>query len=346
MLLSILVPVYNSEPYLKECVESVLHQSGEDFELVLVDDGSTDSGGQICDAYQAEYPDRVHVIHQENSGLILARRAGIRAAKGEYCMFLDADDAYEPKCLATIRETIEQTGADIVIFNNYSYFEEDGSIEPNKAVYEDGSVFEGESKNQIFHELIASERLNNLCMKVIKTSLLTSDDTDYTLYADNPHGEDLLQSLYPLTHAKKIVYRDKQLYRYRRHNSSMTRQLDDTRLQRMFDHKKRGQLQRYMTIWGMDTPQEIEKLRARSARAGLTIFWMHYRTARTAAQKRALLDCPWDKQFEAQEQALFQNPHLSSMHRLQIRAILRKQRFLLDCIGVLGKLKMRASHGA
>ena len=96
MLLSILVPVYNSEKYLKECFDSVLNQRESDYELILVDDGSTDAGGAICDTYQARYPERVRVIHQQNQGLILARRAGIAAAQGDYCMFLDADDAYEP----------------------------------------------------------------------------------------------------------------------------------------------------------------------------------------------------------------------------------------------------------
>ena len=119
------------------------------------------------------------MIHQKNSGLILARRSGIRAAKGDYCMFLDADDAYEPNCLATVRETIEQTGADVVIFNNYSYFEEDGSIEPNKAAFADGSVFEDRSKQLIYQKLIATEELNNICV-------ITSYSIHYTkLYEAN-----------------------------------------------------------------------------------------------------------------------------------------------------------------
>ncbi len=345
MLLSILVPVYNSEKYIEECIDSVLRQSEQDYELVLVDDGSTDNGGVICDRYQERHPDQIRVIHQSNQGLILARRAGIHAAKGEYCMFLDADDTYEPECLSTVRETIERTHADVVIFNNYSYFEEDGSIEPNKAAFADQSEFYGKRKRLIYQELISSERLNNICMKAIKTPLLTADDTQFALFADNPHGEDLLQSLYPLTHAEKIVYRDKQLYRYRRHKSSMTRQLDAQRLQRMFDRKKKSQLRQYMTIWGMDSAEDLAKLQARSARAGLNAFWLNYRTAHTVSQKRALLDFPWETQFDG-KQELFGNPNLTRMHRLQIRAILRKQMFLLDCIGILGKLKMRTAHGA
>ncbi len=346
MLFSILVPVYNSEKYLKECFESVLLQSEQDFELVLVDDGSTDSGGQICDRYQAQYPDLVRVIHQPNAGLILARRAGIRAAKGDYCMFLDADDAYEPECLATVRETITQTGADTVIFNNYSYFDADGSIEPNKAAFADGSVFEGDDKRQIYQKLIASEELNNIWMKAILRPLLQADDTDYAFYANNPHGEDLLQTLYPATHANKIVYRDRRLYRYRRHPSSVTRKLDFQRLERMFDEKKEQQLRRYMTLWGMDTPQEIQQLDARTTRGVLTVFWLHYRAAQTGEQKRAVLAFPWETYVQAQQKQPFMNPYLSRMHRFQVRAILKRQLLLLDGICMLGRLKMRKAHGA
>ena len=346
MLLSILVPVYNSEKYLKECFDSVLRQSESDYELVLVDDGSTDGGGAVCDAYQAQYPERVRVIHQRNQGLILARRAGIRAAKGDYCMFLDADDAYEPECLATVCETIEQTRADVVIFNNYSYFEEDGSIEPNKVAFPDRTEFTGEQKKRIYRELIASERLNNIWMKAIRTKLLQADDTDYALYADNPHGEDLLQSLYPLTHAEKIVYRDKILYRYRRHAASMTRVAEARQLEQMFDERIELQLRRYMALWGMDSQDEIDQLQARTARGALTVFWMHYRRAKTSAQKRDLLRFPWGTHFQAQEKHLFTNRYLSRMHRLQVRAVIHQTIWLLDGICALGRLKMRAQHGA
>jgi glycosyltransferase involved in cell wall biosynthesis len=346
MLFSILVPVYNSEQYLEECFESALRQSEQDFELVLVDDGSTDGGGALCDQYQERFPAKIRVIHQHNQGLIMARRVGIAAAKGDYCMFLDADDAYETQCLATIRETIERTNADIVVFNNYSFFEEDGSIEPNKAVFPDWSEFYGESKRLIYQKLIASERLNNIWAKAIRTPLLQGDDMQYELYADNPHGEDLLQSLYPVTHATKIAYRDKKLYRYRRHIGSMTRKLDIRLLERMFDHRVKAQLCRYMTLWGMDTPQYLEQLQARSMRSGLSTFWLHYRTAHTTAQKRELLDFPWGTRFDIEAKNPFANPYLSLNHRIQVSAILNKQILLLDCICMLGKIKMRASHGA
>ena len=87
-MISVIVPVYNVTNYISRCVESVLCQSMQDFELILVDDGSTDGSGEICDSY-ANKDDRICVIHQENQGLSAARNRGLKEAKGEYIAFID-----------------------------------------------------------------------------------------------------------------------------------------------------------------------------------------------------------------------------------------------------------------
>lgn len=346
MLFSVLVPVYNSEQYLGTCIDSVLRQQEQDFELVLVDDGSTDGGGEICDRYHERYPDQIRVIHQPNKGLIMARRAGIHAAKGDYCMFLDADDAYEPECLATVRETIAATGADIVIFNNYSYFEDDKSTEANTSVFPDNTVFRGEEKRRIYEELIASWRLNNIWAKAIRTPLLQADDTPYEQYAANPHTEDLLQTLYPVTHAKCIVYRTSKLYLYRRHSRSMTRKTAVDQVGRLYHAAVLLQLRRYMTQWGMDTPQWINRLNTRKINALLTLFWQHYRGAQGQAQKRTVLSYDWGALLDDESRQFLREKHLPVLRRMQMNAILRRQKTLLDLFAALGNLKMRAAHGA
>lgn len=98
MLFSIIVPVYNLEPYLDECVQGLLSQDWPDFELILVDDGSTDGSGAWCDAF-ATRDRRVRVIHQPNGGLSTARNAGMKAARGEYLVFVDGDDGVQPDSL-------------------------------------------------------------------------------------------------------------------------------------------------------------------------------------------------------------------------------------------------------
>ena len=98
MKYSIIIPVYNVEKYLKQSIQSVLDQSYEDFEVILIDDGSTDKSPAICDEL-AEKDERVKVIHKQNGGVSSARNEGIRQAKGDYILFLDADDWYDTKLL-------------------------------------------------------------------------------------------------------------------------------------------------------------------------------------------------------------------------------------------------------
>ena len=110
--ISVIVPVYKVEKYLADCVDSILAQTYKDFELILVDDGSPDSCGKICDAYAAK-DSRVRVIHQENQGLSGARNSGIDIAQGEYVTFIDSDDLVSTDYLETLHSGIAQNKADI-----------------------------------------------------------------------------------------------------------------------------------------------------------------------------------------------------------------------------------------
>lgn len=117
---SIIVPAYNVEQYLPKCIESVLTQSLQDFELILVDDGSTDQTSAICDQYQKT--PAIKVIHQPNAGLSAARNAGVQQASGEYLLFLDGDDFLEPNALKTIHDNLESE-LDLLRFQAQEVFE-------------------------------------------------------------------------------------------------------------------------------------------------------------------------------------------------------------------------------
>lgn len=104
MTISVIVPIYNAEKFLHYCIDSILNQSFVDFEILLVNDGSTDNSGKICDKY-AEKDTRVKVIHKQNGGVSSARNAGIEAAKGEYICFVDSDDYLESNYLKELVET-------------------------------------------------------------------------------------------------------------------------------------------------------------------------------------------------------------------------------------------------
>lgn len=122
-MISVIIPVYNVEKYLAECVDSVLAQSYMDWEVILVDDGATDSSGTMCDEYAAKDP-RIRVIHQKNGGLSAARNTGLKAARGEYVYFLDSDDYIAPRALEQLVDTARRERADVVFFDGYVFFDE------------------------------------------------------------------------------------------------------------------------------------------------------------------------------------------------------------------------------
>ena len=113
MEISVVVPVYNVEPYLCRCIDSILHQTFSNFEVLLIDDGSTDRSGEICDQYTA-VDQRVRVCHKSNGGLSDARNVGISMARGDYILFVDSDDYLEPDALEDLSGGIGER-ADIVL---------------------------------------------------------------------------------------------------------------------------------------------------------------------------------------------------------------------------------------
>ncbi len=133
--LSIIVPIYKVEPYLRRCVDSILAQTFTDFELILIDDGSPDGCPAICDEY-AQKDSRIVVIHQENQGVSAARNAGLDIAQGEFIGFIDPDDWCDPQMYEKLLKAIEENGRDIAIcgFNNVS---ENGTVY-SQGLTEDG----------------------------------------------------------------------------------------------------------------------------------------------------------------------------------------------------------------
>lgn len=136
-LVSIIVPVYNSENSLARCVDSILNQTFKDFELILLDDGSTDTSGKICDSY-SEKDERVHVVHKENSGVSDTRNHGIEIAEGKYLQFLDSDDWITPEATGLFVRTAEENRCDMVIADFYRVVGE--RVSTKGAIEQDGMM--------------------------------------------------------------------------------------------------------------------------------------------------------------------------------------------------------------
>lgn len=136
---SFIVPVYNVEKYLERCIDSILNQSYENFEIILIDDGSTDNSGKICDKY-SELDSRIIVYHTENKGLSQARNKGIKASKGKYIIFLDSDDYWIDDKLDKIANICNKKNLDILAFNYEIYDISSKKIVKKKAIDFDNNI--------------------------------------------------------------------------------------------------------------------------------------------------------------------------------------------------------------
>ena len=150
MKLSIIVPVYNVEKFLNKCLDSLVGQTMEDYEIILVDDGSKDASGRICDDYAERYPELVRVLHIDNGGQGRARNFGIETARGEYLGFVDSDDWVETDMYPKLCQRADETGADVVVCDFMAEFD-DGHREYMKACMQEHWLSSaGSSCNKIF----------------------------------------------------------------------------------------------------------------------------------------------------------------------------------------------------
>ena len=211
-MISLIVPVYNVEKYLRNCLESILNQSYSDFELILVDDGSTDQSGKICDEVQ-KTDSRIRVLHKENGGLSSARNAGTKLARGEYLAYIDSDDRIHPDYLKILLQNMEKTGADVSVcryvdFENQNPF---GKLtEPEKL-----SVLSG--KEAV--EQIVGTHLRYMITawgKLYKAAL-----KELLVYPEGKIHEDEFVTYQVFYHAEKVAVTDRPLYGYRKNPSSI-----------------------------------------------------------------------------------------------------------------------------
>lgn len=240
---SILVPVYNAGKYLDECLESLTKQSFSDYEVVLIDDGSTDGSGEKCDAWHQRFPERLRVAHQANQGIVPARAAAFREARGEYLVVADADDLLHTDALKTLKEYYDRYGADMVLFPASN--KPDLSEPITELPFADGQLLSIAESGELRRLLGSTFVLNNLCMKSFRRELAELD-RDFSPVSHITEGEDLMFSLPVVGRARRIVYCSRILYYYRENPGSIThffrpelfRSIRDTlRIQRSYAEK-------------------------------------------------------------------------------------------------------------
>lgn len=230
--ISVIVPVYKVEDCLEFCVDSILNQTFTDFELILVDDGSPDNCGAMCDEY-AKKDSRIRVIHRENGGLSAARNSGMDIMRGEYIAFIDSDDAVTEDYLDAMISAAGRFDADIVVCKFKEF--EDGNIPDLKSAAEaagEYKVFSGKEACKEVYEGSKQASIN-ACCKLFRASAIEN-----MRFPEGRLHED--QAFTPVAYyrSRKVVSIDRNIYLYRVRESSIT-------------HEKFN-LKRYDDIWALD----------------------------------------------------------------------------------------------
>lgn len=216
ILISVIIPVYKAEKYIERCIFSILRQTFQNIEVILVDDGSPDKSGEICDMWALK-DKRIKVIHQKNAGAGAARNAGLRVAKGEYIGFVDSDDWIEPQMYEVMYNAIEKYSADVGMCNISSRTE--------FSMHEsyDNRKFPFELKNQeemlsIFFRVHGEKGILSVCRRLIHKSVLK----DF-MFVEGTISEDVSAAYYFITHSQRTVVTNFSFYNYYNNKKGVTK---------------------------------------------------------------------------------------------------------------------------
>lgn len=220
--LSVIIPVYKVEPYLHQCVDSVLGQDYDNLEVILVDDGSPDGCPQICDDYAAA-DSRIRVVHKSNAGLGMARNSGLEVASGDYVTFLDSDDWYNPGVLKTIMETAIRDDAGVVMYG-FKRQLADGNF-ADELTYPEKRVFSADELPALAASFIhwRPETGRHISMSVW-SALFRSDVIRHRFYSEREvASEDIAFKAQAVLQAQKVVFVPVLASCYRYNNTSLSK---------------------------------------------------------------------------------------------------------------------------
>jgi len=226
--ISIIVPVYNTCDYLRRCVDSILSQTFSSFEVILVDDGSTDSSATICDEY-AQKNGRVRVVHTQNGGQASARNLGVKIAAGKYISFVDSDDSIEPEMYQLMHDKAEASNLDLVICDLICINEE-GIAKSSVAIVEDEIIHIKSYgvMNYIFENILSSKHELSSCNKLFCRQIIHNNNIWFPQTKEAIY-EDAFFFMKYIFFTNRIGFVDKPLYNYyrdRQGSSSRQKRLD------------------------------------------------------------------------------------------------------------------------
>ncbi|MEE6646637.1 glycosyltransferase [Limosilactobacillus pontis] len=223
-LVSVIIPVYNVKKYLSKCISSVINQTYSNLEIILVDDGSTDGSGIMCDSF-AQLDNRVKVIHKSNTGLGLSRNSGLKIANGDYVCFIDSDDYIKETMINHLAYNLKQSNSDAVI-GGYTRVSETGDkLYSKKYTF---NVYSGDSvKKELLPKLIGSSPYKRDSIKMAVWNVLFSmkiiKQHDMRFVSEREYvSEDIIWDIDYYNYAKKVVVTSNDDYFYRKRANSLT----------------------------------------------------------------------------------------------------------------------------
>lgn len=212
MKLSVIIPAYNAEENITQCIDSVMVQKFKDIEVIIVNDGSNDKTKVIVEN-MIKNDTRIKLISQENSGPTIARKVGYLKSSGEYCVFLDSDDFWDENFLEETMPLLEESYYDLIMFK-YKRITDKGVVTYRQPTFFGGVSEFDSDKEKIISEIASGYNLNNLVTKIIKREML-SEKNPYLDEENLDNGEDLVEVLNLIEKAKKIYFLDRDFYNYR-----------------------------------------------------------------------------------------------------------------------------------
>lgn len=212
---SIIVPVYNVENYLEECVNSILNQEFHDYEIILVNDGSTDKSGEICDEYAKKF-ENIKVIHQTNSGSSCARNTGINHAQGTFILFVDSDDFINKGSLSEISKCISEDPSVDVIFLRAMKFYKSSNTKILETGYDKRAIFQKPKEEVLKHLTTLDKFPGSASTKLVSRELIINNDL---YFRQGLFSEDIDWTIRLLKAAQRFNYCDYPYYFYRQNRS-------------------------------------------------------------------------------------------------------------------------------
>lgn len=293
MKISIVMPVYNSEKYLEESINSVINQTSKNWELVIIDDGSTDRSAEICDAFAEKY-ENISVYHKHNEGQFLSRKLGIEKATGKHVGFLDSDDVLDKDYVQDLTEALITNNYPDVICFAFSRFNENG-ITKQYNLPADSCLYDTEKKRkELYLQIIDGKLTGSLWSKLLSRDLLMKNFNKSESVCNSRFGEDAYQSFSAIGNAQTILFANKSLYLYRENPAGASEGFE----RKDFDYFNTRYvfelLLNFLPQWGLDDTETKKKLYARNFNETVYYILRYLRESKSIKRKADVIKYNWN----------------------------------------------------